>query len=67
MIANSFLSKASLVWAVKRRKSNEWNGLGFQYVGSRETIYVATNIPRKHVLLSYFRNTCDFSASGYSD
>lgn len=51
--------------AAKRRESNEWNGLGFQYVESRETIYVATNIPRKHVLLSYFRNTCGFPSSGY--
>lgn len=53
--------------AAKRRESNEWYGLDFQYVRSRETIYVASNIPRKHVLLFYFRNTCGFPSSGYGD
>jgi len=49
----------------KRYECNEQNGVDFQYIGSRETIYVV-KIFRVNTCCS-FRNTYSFPSIGYSD
>lgn len=60
-----FFSKASL--GEFRNVANVTNGMvwGFQYIGSRETIYVAKIFGVNTCCSS--RNTCSFSSIGYSD